>query len=61
MRKQKRMPAIFLIIFVIAFILSFVGVMVIPIPEELKKPVFFLAVPGISGVGITVASHFMKK
>lgn len=61
MRKKKRVPVVFLAIFVLAIVLSFIAVTILPIPEELKKTVFFLAVPAISGVCVTVCSHLMKK
>ena len=50
-----------IIVFILALVLSIVGVQVLPIPGEYRMMTFFLSIPAISFLGVFVLSKLGKK
>lgn len=63
MRKKRSAKTTigYIIVFIMAFVLSIVAVQVLPIPGNYKMMSFFLLIPAISFLGVFVLSKPRKK
>lgn len=62
MRRRNKKTSIGIIgMFVLAFLLSFLAIQILPVPGEFQQLVFFLLVPAISGLGVLTLSKTKRR
>lgn len=60
-RRQNQLPVAYILVFIVAVVLSIAAVSVLPIPERYKSLTFWLLVPVLSFIGVMAVSAITKK
>lgn len=60
-RRSAKTTIGYIVIFIAALVLSVLAMKVLPIPEEFRMMAFFLMIPAISAVGVSILSIPKKK
>ncbi len=60
-RKSAKTTIGYIVVFIVALVLSIAAVQVLPIPREFRMMTFFLLIPAISAVGVFILSIPKKK
>ena len=60
-KKGRKLPVLFIIIFIGAFILSAFLSAVLPVPDRYAKTVFFGLAPALAAAGILIARFIEKR